>query len=112
MKNSNETITLKWKNLRWQIKKTDIIYAESYARHITVHTAEKTYEVVGKLTDLYSALEGFGFVRIHQSFIANIRHIKCFSYNSVTLTDGTLLPVSERKKASARAKVDELNSVF
>lgn len=112
MKETNETITLKWKNLRWQIAKTDIIYAESYARHITVHTAEKKYEVVGKLSDLYSALENCGFARIHQSFIVNIKNIKCFSYDSVTLTDGTVLPVSERKKASARAKVDEQNTVF
>ena len=109
---TNETITLKWKNLRWQIAKADIIYAESYARHVCVYTAERKYEVVGKLNDLYAALENCGFVRIHQSFIVNIKHIKCFSYDSVTLIDGTVLPVSERKKASARAKVDEQNTVF
>ncbi|MCH5197704.1 MAG: LytTR family transcriptional regulator [Oscillospiraceae bacterium] len=109
---TNETITLKWKNLRWRVAKSDIIYAESYARHVTVHTAERNYEVVGKLSDFYRELENSGFVRIHQSFIVNIRHIKCFSYDSVTLKDSTVLPVSERKKASARAKVDELNSLF
>jgi len=110
MKNINETITLKWKNLRWQIEKTDIIYAESYARHVTVHTSDREYEVVGKLCDLCSLLENSGFVRVHQSFVVNIRHIRCFSYNSVTLINGTVVPVSERKRAAALKSYDRFLS--
>lgn len=43
----------------------------------------------------------YPFIRIHQSFLVNPRYIEVYTYNSVTLTDGTVLNISEKRKKEA-----------
>ena len=100
------TLSLRWKNLRWQVPVDRILYADSYGRHVTVHTETETYEVVGKLSDLQTALEAHCFLRIHQSFLVNMRYIAGFLSGSVVLFDRTEIPLSARKRAQALRRYD------
>lgn len=106
METVKPTLTLRWKSLRWQVPVAEILYADSYGRHVTVHTAADAYEVVGKLGDLQAALQADGFLRTHQSYLVNMRYIARFLMDSVVLFDGTVIPLSARKRAAALRRYD------
>ncbi|MBR4728270.1 MAG: LytTR family transcriptional regulator [Clostridia bacterium] len=110
MKTIRPTLSLRWKSLRWQVPVAEILYADSYSRHVMVHTAAETYEVVGKLSELQAALDALpeagGFLRTHQSFLVNMRYIARFLCDSVVLFDGTVIPLSARKRAEALRRYD------
>ncbi|WP_028297300.1 LytR/AlgR family response regulator transcription factor [Olivibacter sitiensis] len=57
-------------------------------------------------------LDFSGFVRVHQSHLVNLRHIKSFNRKKLFLkmTDGTEIPVSMGKKNEVQSHLDRLTS--
>ncbi|MBR3766740.1 MAG: response regulator transcription factor [Clostridia bacterium] len=102
----NASIILKWESTRNKITIDKISYVEGYRRHLTVHTANGIFEAVGKISEIYDILKPHGFVRVHQGFIVNMNYIKCFGVNEIELTDGSIIPVSVRKKQEALKTYD------
>lgn len=97
----NASIILKWERTRNKILINKISYVEGYRRHLTVHTANGSFEAVGKISEIQEILSPHGFVKVHQGFIVNMNYIKCFGLNEIELTDGSRVPVSVRKKQEA-----------
>ncbi len=56
----------------------DILYFESNKRKISIVTASETFEFYGKLNEIENNLKTckFSFLRVHQSFLVNYKHIK------------------------------------
>lgn len=63
---------------------------------IYVHSVEKKYTMAAKLNDIQEILPD-DFVRIHQSYLVNIRYIKEVSNYQATLWTGKILPVARSK---------------
>lgn len=79
-----------------------VLYISSDKRVLTLHTEEKDIVFYGKLSDM---LGSDTFTQIHKSYAVNLRHVKSISgWKSVTLSDGTELPVG--RSFSARFKTD------
>ena len=97
----SSTIILKWQSERYCIPVDEISFVEGYQRHLTVHTAGRDYEAVGKLSEIFETLCHHGFVRSHQGFIVNMHYIKNFGSNDIELTDGTKVMLSVRKRQEA-----------
>lgn len=97
----NSTVLLKWQSERYCIPVDEISFVEGYQRHLTVHTASRDYEAVGKLSEMFDTLCHHDFVRIHQGFIVNMHYIKSFGTNDIELTDGTRVMMSVRKRQEA-----------
>ena len=57
------------------------------------------------MSDIETALSKYFFVRCHVGYLLNCRFVQICSRTSVTLTDGTVLPVS-------RAKTEETQTAF
>lgn len=102
----NASIVLKWESTRNKIQIDKISFVEGYRRHLTVHTATGQYEAVGKISEMQEILSPHGFVRVHQGFIVNMHYIKSFKTDEVELTDGTIVPVSVRKRQDALKNYD------
>ena len=102
----NASVVLKWESVRNKIQISTISYVEGYRRHLCVHTANGTFEAVGKISEIYEILKPHGFVRVHQGFIVNMNYIKSFNVNEVELTDGSRVAVSVRKKQEALKTYD------
>ncbi len=103
---SNASVILKWESVRNKITINTISYVEGYRRHLYVHTANGTFEAVGKISEIYEILKPHGFVCVHQGFIVNMNYIKNFNANEVELTDGSKVAVSVRKKQEALKTYD------
>lgn len=97
----HKTLLFKWKNERYTVLIDDILFVEGYHRHIVVHTFDGIVESVGKLSEIYEYLREFSFVRVHQGYLVNMKHIKKFMKNEVVLTDGSKVAISVRKRQAA-----------
>lgn len=95
------TVTLISKSFIARVRAEDISYVESERRVLTVHSIEEDIRVNMKLSDLEECLPDY-FVRIHQSYLVNMRQIKLFSAKGVELLDGRSVPVSRPRYAKAK----------
>jgi DNA-binding LytR/AlgR family response regulator len=100
------TITLRWRNRRTAVRIDDILYIESYNRHLSVFTLNGKTEVVGKLSEMAEHLPETDFLCIHKSFVVNMKYITEIDGRGAVLTDGSVLPVSVRRKTAAIKKFD------
>lgn len=102
--NYNKSIT--------KIPLNEICYFESQYRVIHIHTTPaKSSNIAfdakfyGKINDIEKQLfsSNHRFIRIHQSFLVNFDYIRSMNFTSVTMTDGTILQISEERQKKVRA---------
>lgn len=86
----------------------DILYIESQ-RHTAVAyvrrgSGMKTYSFYASLTSLEETLGGQGFLRVHKSYLVNMRHIVKYQCKEAILTGGLSLRVSEKSYSEQKKK--------
>ena len=80
-----------------RLRTDDIIYIET-ARHKNVfYTRKKTYTIYKKMNEIEEELVGFGFVRVHQSFLVNMRYIEKISSYVLRLITGKEISVPKSR---------------
>lgn len=89
----------------------DILYLEVQQHNVTVVTRkltpdqkQKEYDFYASLTDLEERLEPLGFLRIHKSYLVNMKHLKKFQCREATLDNGMTLRVGEKSYAENKQK--------
>ncbi len=87
---------------RHQVALSEIKYFSSRARKVTLHGKENEEEFYGSLETIYSQLKGKQFLYVHKSFIVNYQCIKKMEYEQVVLHDGTVVPISQSRRAAIR----------
>lgn len=92
----------------------DILYFTSELRKTYIIEEGGRYMEYRKLNDISKILEqGKGmFVRIHKSYLVNYRHILRFSYDTVKLSNGEVLPVSSHRKQEVEEQLVKLMSLL
>lgn len=87
----------------------NILYFEVMQHFVTVHVQKdklgknlKTYEFYATLSALEKQLASKGFLRIHKSFLVNMKHLKKFQSKEAVLDNGTTLRVSEKSYAEKK----------
>lgn len=87
-----------------EIPLDDISYLEVLNHEISVHTTEGDLTLYASLSSLEEQLDKCGFLRIHNSYLVNMRYIQKYRSRECLLTDGTSLPVSERNYSAQKQK--------
>ena len=72
------------------------IEAASGGKHSVLHTANETVEVLLSVSEIRKRYPRF-YLRCHQSYLVNPHYVRSIRRFQVTLTDGTVLPVPEKK---------------
>ena len=86
----------------------DILYLEAQYHTVVVHVAKAgehkpvTYCCYSTLSKMEAQLGAEGFLRIHKSYLVNMRHLKRYMCKEATLSDGTVLSVSEKNYAEQK----------
>ena len=80
------------------INTSTIRYIESNLHKAFVHCGPATYQTYAKLDDLQAQLPAASFSRCHRSFVVNLAFVGVLEDTSLKLHDGTVLPVSRRRK--------------
>ena len=89
----------------------NILYFEVQQHNISAYVLRfsqrrevKVYTFYGSLSDIEKQLEPHGFLRIHKSFLVNMRHLKKFQCREALLDNGTSLRVGEKGYAENKRK--------
>lgn len=80
-----------------------ITYLEVMDHSVSIHAGE-LYALGTTLASLENQLEPHGFLRIHKSYLVNMRHIRKFRCRACLLADGTTVAVSEKNYAQQKQK--------
>jgi|JI10StandDraft_1071094.scaffolds.fasta_scaffold34271_6 two-component system LytT family response regulator len=90
----------------------DIIYAKANSNYTEFYFTDTEKTLVSKtLLEYEKMLETYGFFRIHQSYLVNLKYMSKFDNDSLemVLENGEILPVSNRRKSNL---LDILRGIF
>lgn len=89
----------------------DILYLEVQQHNVTVVTRNlssehkpKEYSFYATLSDLEERLEPLGFLRIHKSYLVNMKHLKKYQCREAMLDNGMVLRVGEKSYSENKQK--------
>ena len=88
----------------------DIRYFEGARKYQLVHIdrREEPLRIALSMKQLEEEFAPRGFLRVHAGFLVNARYIRRLGAADVTLTDGTVLPVSRRKALQIKLQFMDL----
>lgn len=79
----------------WRVRLADLIYVESAARVLTVHTrTQGDIQYYDKLDVLEAACADARFLRCHKSYLVNLDFVQAIVNERIRLLDGREVPVS------------------
>jgi two-component system LytT family response regulator len=82
-----------------KVELAGILYIESVKDYIKVHNTQKEIIAKFKISEIEAELAGKGFLRVHRSFIVNLKNITAFNANDIII--GTAeIPIGESYKSS------------
>lgn len=96
-----------------ELFRDQIYFIESQKHKLIFHIEEPKlvqYSLYGKLDHVEDELSQFGFLRIHKSYLVNLKEIKEIANYKVKLKDGKILPVPREKYQRVKEKYYELMS--
>lgn len=87
-----------------RLRVEEIFYIETSRHKAFFHTTEGIYSIYKKLSEIEVDLLEFGFLRIHQSFLVNMRYIQKISSYVLTLKNGKELSVPKSRYQEVKRK--------
>ena len=87
----------------FKIYARDILYFESQKRILTLYGKEGSFVTYRKLDDVQKELPDY-FLRCHQSYLVNMKHIACMRQLRLELDDGRIIPVSRPRYKEAKER--------
>lgn len=83
----------------------EIYFFEIFGHHIEVNTINSKLHITGTLNTLQNQLESFGFIRVHKSYLVNLKHIINFGSKKITMSNLAVLPVSKYRSTELKIKL-------
>ena len=78
-----------------------LVYVEVLSHYLYFHTTKRDYRSRGNISDVEKELEKYNFVRIHRSYIVNLKYVNKVLSKEVTVGD-KVLPVSRNYKENLK----------
>ena len=86
----------------WTVGAEEVLYLERNLRKTRIVCLEREYETSGKAEELLAGAAGSLFIRCHQSFWVNLRHVKAMGPEHFTFANGETVPISRGFRSKAR----------
>ncbi|NBI84291.1 DNA-binding response regulator [Clostridiaceae bacterium] len=83
----------------YRLMTRDIIYVESYYRHLGIQMKEQRLEISGKIADARKALNPNIFYLCHQGFLVNMNYITKIEQKELICTPDFRVPISSRRRS-------------
>jgi DNA-binding LytR/AlgR family response regulator len=107
-KNSDSFIVLETNKLSLHLIPYTIMYIECYDKTLHIITEYEQIKVTYKLSSLEKLLEGYGFIRIHKSYLVNYRYIYSIDKQTVELDNHSILPLSRPRLKEVKSEYRRL----
>lgn len=82
----------------------DILFVEAEGKRSIVHCLHTTFPVSSLISEVIPQLPGT-FLRVHRSYLVNTAHISGMRKYALQLSDGTEIPIPERRYAEVRREI-------
>ena len=105
-------VSLQWQSQRFALDVRDIVYVESYQRHLRFYTPTDRYECVGKIKQYETSLTPYGFLRCHQGFLINMKYIRSIGANVIQTSTDSEIYMSRGKKRECMKRYNEFIARF
>ena len=91
------------------VRIADIVYLESEGEYVRMHLADgSTITTLFRLKNMEAALPADSFLRVHRSYIVNLRAIKAYVKGRIFLNDSNeYIPIGESYKEAFQAYIDK-----
>jgi len=95
-----DTFAFKIKHNTHKVKIKDIMYFESFGKEIVLYKSDgSAHRFYGSLKSIYDKqLQNYNFMYAHSSYLVNYIYVEVFKHNELTLTNSTIVPISQRKR--------------
>ncbi len=95
-KKEKRVLFIKKRNLT--LNQADILYIESRAKKVEIHTARSkdSIEIYATMEELEGQL-GEDFYRCHRAYLVNMAHITEYDNDSITITNGDTIYLTKKK---------------
>lgn len=97
IRRESQTVQFQFVEGETTLKVDDIIYIETNKHKNLFYTKNGIYSIYRKLNQIEEDLSGMDFVRIHQSFLVNMRYVEKISSYIMRLTTGVELSVPKSR---------------
>lgn len=84
------------------IKLLEIIFIETTGHKSIIHLKSEDYHLYESMDELESRLKLYGFIRVHQSFLVNIKHIRSINNYACTLDTGYEIKIPKARYKQVR----------
>jgi DNA-binding LytR/AlgR family response regulator len=90
----------RYQRVNWKVLIKDILYFESQKRKILIVTEQEIFIMYGKMNEIEKNLSGekINFLRVHQSFLVNYRHVEGQAYDHIIMDNGQTIAISEDRR--------------
>lgn len=101
LKKGENKVELKVQGGPISVSPSKILFVESRAHRVIFHMVEGTGKIsehymYDRLDNIQEMLNGYGFRRIHQSYLVNTAYLKTVSRYNAELTNGVILAISKK----------------
>lgn len=86
----------------YRVPYKEIMYFESDDKKIRIISNDNVYEFYGKLADIRKGVPSKEFLLIHKSYLINYMYVSEAKYESVRLSNGKCLPISQTYRKEVR----------
>ena len=95
-KQRRETIFIKTRNRSFTLEKDSILYIESRAKKVEIHTTGEIIEAYASMNEMEGQL-GESFYRCHRGYLVNMAYVAEYDSESVTLNNGEYVYLAKEK---------------
>lgn len=101
---NNKTFEYNFENVKHRILINEILYFESSRKKIVIHTLNKEIPFYGTFNEVAEQLKQH-FVVIRRGIMVNLQYIINSSFNSVELSNGSVLEISKNNRKNVRSRL-------
>ena len=106
----HEKLIVIFKSTQNIISIKDILYIETFNRHLRIITGETVYECASKLSFANRILKPLGFTQCHQGYIVNLRQVIRIKSDQLELKNGAVIPISRKYKNNLKINLNLIAS--
>lgn len=91
-------IVIEYKNETYHLEEDDILFIEVYGHKLIYHLYDQPITTIDSLKNIESQLSKSGFVRIHRSYLINLKKVKTFNKVEIIMQNDEKVPISKYKE--------------
>lgn len=81
---------------------SEIVFIETTGHKSIIHLGSEDYHLYESMDELENRLKVYGFIRVHQSYMVNIRHIRSINNYVLTLDTGYEIKIPKARYKQVR----------